>query len=63
MAMKKEDGSEMKQEQAAKIADRLTVRIIEVRNGYIVKTNLGQFVYDTLDETLNAVEKHYNIPL
>lgn len=43
----------------AKAIDRLTIRIVQARNGYILKTHQGQFVYGTLNEAAQAVVDYF----
>ena len=42
-----------------KAVDRVTVRILQARNGYILKTFQGQFVYGSLKEAAQAVVDFY----
>ena len=45
---------------AQKAVERATIRLVQVRNGYIFKTNLGQFVYPNLEDALDAVEDFFS---
>lgn len=45
--------------QMDKAIEALTIRVVQARNGYIVKTTLGQFVYANLDEALVGIKAHY----
>jgi hypothetical protein len=39
--------------------NKLAVRVLQIRNGYLIKTCSGQFAYGSMDETLKAVEDFY----
>lgn len=42
------------------IVDKLTVKILKVRNGYILKTSSGQFVFQDFSQMIESVKNFYS---
>ena len=49
------------QPQADTLTEKLTVRVTQARNGFIVKTSHGMFVYPNIDAAMAGIKTHYEL--
>lgn len=52
-------GGNMKTGERLTDPDVFKVTIVQVRNGYIVRTHAGQFVYQSIGDAVKAAESFY----